>query len=108
MTDDLVKRLEALASYAERANHWTDTTRYMDASGVADTVYDALDRIEELGAKLAWQPVETAPKNERVLVTDGQYVCSGWHVYDDQWMEGSSPSITATHWMPLPRPPDGG
>jgi hypothetical protein len=51
--DDLVKRLEALASYAERANHWTDTTRYMDASGVADTVYDALDRIKELEAKLS-------------------------------------------------------
>lgn len=55
MTDgvDVVVTLHALATYAENANHWTDDKRMMDASGVADTIYEAMDRIEELEAKLA-------------------------------------------------------
>ena len=50
---DVVVTLHALATYAESANHWTDDKRMMDASGVADTIYEAMDRIEELEAKLA-------------------------------------------------------
>lgn len=55
MTDgvDVVVTLHALATYAENANHWTDDKRMMDASGVADTIYEAMDRIEALEAKLA-------------------------------------------------------
>ena len=45
---DVVVTLHALATYAESANHWTDDKRMMDASGVADTIYEAMDRIEEL------------------------------------------------------------
>ena len=50
---DIVLDLIALATYAERADHWTDEKRLMDAAGVADTVYGAIDRIEELETKLA-------------------------------------------------------
>lgn len=50
---DIVLQLDALATYAERADHWKDDMRLMDAAGVADTIYGALDRIEELEAKLA-------------------------------------------------------
>lgn len=50
---DIVLQLDALATYAERANHWTDDKRLMDAAGVADTVFGAIHRIEELEAKLA-------------------------------------------------------
>ena len=49
---DVVVTLHALATYAESANHWTDDKRMMDASGVADTIYEAIDRIKELEAKL--------------------------------------------------------
>jgi phage protein U len=51
---DIVLQLDALAAYAERANHWTDDMRLMDAAGVADTVFGAIHRIEELEAKLKW------------------------------------------------------
>jgi len=49
----IVPQMVALATYAERANHWTDDMRLMDAAGVADTVYGAIERIEALEAKLA-------------------------------------------------------
>ena len=48
---DIVLQLDALATYAERANHWTDDKRLMDAAGVADTVFGAIHRIEELEAQ---------------------------------------------------------
>ena len=55
MSDDteanIVLQLDALATYAERANHWTDDKRLMDAAGVADTVFGAIHRIEELKAE---------------------------------------------------------
>ena len=50
---DIVVTLHALATYAESANHWTDDKRMMDAAGVADAIYEAMERIEELEAKLA-------------------------------------------------------
>ena len=48
---DIVLQLDALATYAERANHWTDDKRLMDAAGVADTVFGAIHHIEELEAE---------------------------------------------------------
>jgi hypothetical protein len=42
----LPERLERLALMAETANYWTDEHRLMPATGVADTLYDALDEIE--------------------------------------------------------------
>lgn len=60
-----------------------------------------------------WQPIETAPKDHRILMTDGELVGSGcwegWPVEgfifhtsndDERWFGGD-----ATHWMPLPEPP---
>ena len=51
--DELVVKLFALATYAEKANHWKDDKRLMDATGVADAIHEGIDRIEELEAKLA-------------------------------------------------------
>jgi hypothetical protein len=61
-----------------------------------------------------WQPIETAPFGERVLL--------GWrHWRDWQWCMEVGPAISgwkrgnisnvskhgsATHWMPLPEPPN--
>ena len=51
--DELVVKLFALATYAEKADHWVDDKRLMDAAGVADAIHEGIDRIEELEAKLA-------------------------------------------------------
>ena len=57
--EDIVLQLSALADYAERADHWTDDKRLMDAAGVADTVHGAIHRIEELE--------EEAKKHEAIM-----------------------------------------
>jgi hypothetical protein len=66
---DIVVQLDALSAYAERANHWTDDMRLMDAAGVADTVIGAIVRIEELEAKLAKavEALKGAAKQHRII-----------------------------------------
>lgn len=52
---DLPAQLEALAHMAEVSGLHIDDLRVMPAAGVADIVYEAKDRIEELEANLAEQ-----------------------------------------------------
>lgn len=42
----LPERLENIAKVAETSNRWTDTERLMPATGVADILYEALDKIK--------------------------------------------------------------
>lgn len=57
-------------------------------------------------ANMEWQPIETAPKdNTRILLWDGQIASTGsW--YHDEWAGDDYEAIDATHWMPLPDPPE--
>ena len=57
-----------------------------------------------------WQPIEIAPKDSTILVTDGwsYYVCSWNHKYKS-WMYDWSEHLEVekpTHWMPLPLLPE--
>ncbi len=58
-----------------------------------------------------WQPIETAPKDKRVLLFDGDWVSAGAYTdYDNfGWVmdsdEGPHSGPGPTHWMPLPAPP---
>lgn len=58
-----------------------------------------------------WQDIETAPKEDIILITNGVWVDSGWWdaprqgwVTDDP-TPGSCVLEGVTHWMPLPSPP---
>ena len=64
----------------------------------------------------AWRPIETAPKDQHILVHwreppfMGQYEI-GWFSGDDgSWFFGFDSQIEVmedpTHWMPLPEPPE--
>lgn len=92
-------------------------------------------QVEYIRADLVpgWQPIETAPKDKGILLTDGDNLaCLGcWH--DGTWvfwegdcddesvflpesprrdvsveLNGWVPPYGPTHWMPLPAPPKGG
>jgi hypothetical protein len=66
-----------------------------------------------------WQPIETAPKGELVIVADGAMIAVAvlhlgtWHFWeggiDDEEnanMNSWLPNYGPTHWMPLPAPPE--
>jgi hypothetical protein len=82
--------------------------------GVEIKLTEALEAAVELGnevnrlradaARYRWQPIETAPKHESVLLWDGIEPvvgnCSlGW------WKNIADAEIEPTHWMTLPEPP---
>lgn len=62
-----------------------------------------------------WQPIDTAPMDGRVIVTDGFVVgeAAYYSAYEGWWWAGSHPldatdgqlAYDPTHWMPLPPPP---
>lgn len=67
-----------------------------------------------------WQPIETAPKDGSWILL-GYFLGSGggghpmvamWHSLHEKWCDGKSTYndkgyFSPTHWMPLPKDPDG-
>lgn len=70
-----------------------------------------------------WQPIETAPKDGSGVLLFGMPTHTGevtfsnkvrvtgyWDAIDSSWCsttaDWSGPFIEATHWQPLPAPPD--
>jgi len=70
------------------------------------------DCIKDQEDQLTWQPIETAPKTGiSVLLWDENAIeCTiGWYRVNhtgDQWRNENDLGIEATHWMPLPNPPE--
>jgi hypothetical protein len=53
-----------------------------------------------------WQPMETAPRDNRdVLLTNGGDVHCGF-LCGAAWSDATGQRLYPTHWMPLPQPPD--
>lgn len=64
-----------------------------------------------------WMPIDTAPRDERVLLWNGTGMyCGHWaksiETDDEAWIiaefgnEGEQLLTKATHWLPLPEPPE--
>lgn len=73
--------------------------------------------VERLRA--GWQPIETAPKGERILVFNGKAFAAQWVKHPgtghEAWQvaqfdpeNGLNLIEPPTHWMPLPAPPKEG
>lgn len=56
-----------------------------------------------------WQPIETAPVNQEVLVwvvrKGGGNIVSAKNSTGSQWWAIDTGAVIATHWQPLPAPP---
>lgn len=100
---DPIERLRFFCSLAMSGQDWLDSKQFFE-----DLIADRKRR----GEPVAWQPIETAPHGEEVLL--------GWLEWDGAWkMEVSQASWgwstktasnisrhgQATHWMPLPDAP---
>jgi hypothetical protein len=65
-----------------------------------------------------WQPIETAPTDIPILVTDGAFVAALILKKDSKFPDGVAfggyewdwdfDPRDLTHWMPLPKPPEDG
>lgn len=58
-----------------------------------------------------WQPVDTAPLNTRVLIWDGSFHYIAKNIQSGGYWIAEVPDghyrvFSASHWMPLPTPPD--
>lgn len=59
-----------------------------------------------------WQPIETAPLNQAVLLWASDlnhkrgYVVGLWMRDSNEWIDHHYCRVKPTHWMPLPPPPE--
>ena len=81
---------------------------------------DGLAAPPDDGLRGRWKPIETAPKDQGIMVYEPEHTCdNGWtneaSIYLSHWSLGdalNAPHWTRdcikgrpTHWMPLPLPP---
>lgn len=79
-------------------------------------LYSQNEILKSLSLKNQWKPIETAPRDVEILVSNGKWqFVAQWvknpYTDDERWMiarleNGESVLITdPTHWQPLPPPP---
>lgn len=68
-----------------------------------------LEAIERLAVQKVeeWQPIETAPKDQHILIYTPHLACQivGWWSANSGWGNNAFERVKATHWMPLPESP---
>lgn len=115
---DVVEALIALNICIEQSNNrripdkeqiiWSQGTTLKPYISIETlkVIVKALSAYEAVKTNNGWIPIETAPRDETEILTwDGSYIRVATHAWDDEWSQGSDPSHTPTHWMPLPKPP---
>lgn len=87
-------------------------------NGLADLI---VDHLNDQGLLTAWQPIETAPKDELicVLIESQEWgpseiwlycyydnICKEWRTSRPSGHLRCVPELYVTHWMPLPKLPE--
>ncbi len=102
-------------STADTGVYWIRCTSCMVEGAPFDTEAEAIAFWNRRApAQSAWQPIETAPREQTVLVTGGDAiypVTACWSGLSDEcwWVDGQEDIHVEigwpTHWMPLPAGP---
>ena len=96
-------------------NHQLDMRNEFDSLAKLCEHFNLMQtKIERLEAENAWQPIDTAPKDGTQILccneNNGEYMVCGYEkgAYLGQGFYFNSEfKIEATHWRPLPQPPEG-
>ena len=76
-----------------------------------DLLREENERLRKDAERIEWQPIETAPKDEPILVgpTKRMGICVAMYCGYDGWVTETCVEwvsiYTPTHWMQLPKPP---
>ncbi len=69
---------------------------------------DVLSHAIEVMKASEWQPIESAPIGEDILLGHQDYTCAGWVNPFMKANAGQGVMVKQpTHWIPLPQPPQG-
>lgn len=103
----IVSRLRNFAVWNNRHSHYEPVPLCKEAA-------DLIERIRAVPQTL-WQPIETAPRDEAILVSGGGIlypIVASWSGRDDEsWRLDAEGNVHMeldrfpTHWMPLPSSP---
>lgn len=106
----MTEKNEMLA-LADRIDACTDSLSRDHLMGANVPLIVSALRAAASAEPVAWQPIETAPKENGVFVlayVPGQVMDTmAWDDYRQAWMNGydDRPRKQPTHWMPLPESP---
>ena len=91
----------------ESDTEFLDYMEYWTKSVLGKEARARLFALARRGAEAGWRPIETAPKDgTHVLIYNGHWHITAWEA--NQWRPihtYNSLVMGATHWMPLPAPP---
>lgn len=108
---------EELISLAEKYEKWAVSFAGCITPTCQAREYRAIAEGLRLLAGMQWQPIETAPKDGSLIMIGGTSY-AGWFWSDAKWLDGwmmwsstdddwNVECFEASHWMPLPAPPQG-
>ena len=101
MTTDLIQHIRRVRIAADDL---MVAGRHLVGDEAIDSMRALADEVERLRAEVAWQPIETAPKDRWFigLVEGANAATLTWGVADREWVDDYGDHHDPTHWVPLP------
>jgi hypothetical protein len=110
MKTDIEELKAAVEIVKDRQKRYGELGECEPFRSAANKVIQAAQELIELRENNGWQPIETAPKDECVLVCDGNYVVEarfkseedGWWEINNDPTDAWGDQLYPTRWQPLP------